>query len=631
MESKLPSYQPLSHSRRSKFKECPRAFSFSYLEKIPQVDNIYAGVGTFVHSVIEDFYSNPKNPNPRNYKGKESLGHFTTEFNKRFEKDGAKLKDLFAISEVNNNFSTLEEWLETLIKNYITIEKFIHDNKNIEDEKFEFLEYLQFWPSASEQDLSKSNLTMEKKFDITLDDATNGEITVTGFIDQLIDSSENTSSNNDIRDQTSFFEGGKKDIATKKVPESKYVTIIDIKTSKPPKNIKLYEDQLNTYAMFLEKDSFSQKKHITKENIVAGLFFLGGEGQKAENRIFLLQDIETIGIEEKFIKSKLSIEQIHNQDLNNYANSNISDIWETKPNKLCNWCWYKNLCPFWIEKKNTNISIDKLVTKLSELRHAGGAIKNSERDSSAVLLQEINSKDITIENNIRELVKKIKKVKNQFDNFKKEIDIFDPLHELKTEIKNFLFLLRQEDLSEMFSNFIKKESVNFSSEKKDVSINTSWDRITMFFTELKKEIFLQELEKVGYMQNYQILIERGRSEWSQKQSSYISTTELLECIEEVERFLNTFDQIKDNAINYKVKLYDESFIDLLSSISEENYPLNQWLSDLNSGVKNLFNKTQLLERNNISNSLQETTQSIEAIIELLENQAFSVESFLDRI
>lgn len=183
----------------------------------------------------------------------------------------------------------------------------------------------------------------------------------------------------------------------------------------------------------------------------------------------------------------------------------------------------------------------------------------------------------------------------------------------------------------MFSNFIKKESVNFSSEKKDVSINTSWDRITMFFNELKKEIFLQELEKVGYMQNYQILIERGRSEWSQKQSSYISTTELLECIEEVERFLNTFDQIKDNAINYKVKLYDESFIDLLSSISEENYPLNQWLSDLNSGVKNLFNKTQLLERNNISNSLQETTQSIEAIIELLENQAFSVESFLDRI
>ena len=41
MESKLPNYQPLSHSGRSKFEECPRAFSFSYLEKIPQTDNIY--------------------------------------------------------------------------------------------------------------------------------------------------------------------------------------------------------------------------------------------------------------------------------------------------------------------------------------------------------------------------------------------------------------------------------------------------------------------------------------------------------------------------------------------------------------------------------------------------------------
>ena len=69
MESKLSNYQPLSHSRRSKFEECPRAFSFSYLEKIPQTDNIYAGIGTFVHSVIEDFYSDPKNPNPRNYTG----------------------------------------------------------------------------------------------------------------------------------------------------------------------------------------------------------------------------------------------------------------------------------------------------------------------------------------------------------------------------------------------------------------------------------------------------------------------------------------------------------------------------------------------------------------------------------
>ena len=91
MESKLPNYQPLSHSRRSKFEECPRAFSFSYLEKIPQTDNIYAGVGTFVHSVIEDFYSDPKNPNPRNYTGEDPIGCFRSVFDERFSKEGEKL------------------------------------------------------------------------------------------------------------------------------------------------------------------------------------------------------------------------------------------------------------------------------------------------------------------------------------------------------------------------------------------------------------------------------------------------------------------------------------------------------------------------------------------------------------
>ena len=53
----------------------------------------------------------------------------------------------------------------------------------------------------------------------------------------------------------------------------------------------------------------------------------------------------------KFQKSNSSIERLHNEDKNYFSNSGTDDVWETKPNILCNWCWYKNLCPFWVSKK----------------------------------------------------------------------------------------------------------------------------------------------------------------------------------------------------------------------------------------------------------------------------------------
>ena len=135
MDSKLVNYQPLSHSRRTKFEECPRAFSFSYLEKIPQLDNIYAAVGTFIHGVIEDFYNELSNKNPRNYKGDNNFRHFEEAFKTRFEKDGQNLLKLYSKSEVNNSFPSLESWLESLMKSYISIEEFIHNPETKEDEQ----------------------------------------------------------------------------------------------------------------------------------------------------------------------------------------------------------------------------------------------------------------------------------------------------------------------------------------------------------------------------------------------------------------------------------------------------------------------------------------------------------------
>ena len=624
MESKLPNYQPLSHSRRSKFEECPRAFSFSYLEKIPQTDNIYAGVGTFVHAVIEDFYKNPQNPNPRNYTGEDPLGCFRNVFDERFSKEGGELTKLFENSEVNNNFASVEDWLITLMTNYVNIEKFIHDPRNHEEGSLESIKKLQFWPSEDEKNLSNSDLTMEKKFDITIDGHEGGEIRITGFIDQLIEpevdipvSEDQKSVFDNIQD---VFELGRNT-----------TTIIDIKTSKPPKNIKNYEDQLNTYAMFIEKDNLSKNISTDKENIVAGLFFLGGEEENVENRIFLLDNIATKEIEEKFQKSSTSIEHLHNEDKSYFSNSGTDDVWETKPNILCNWCWYKNLCPFWVSKKNSVIDMENLKTKLSELRHSGGAKYGPRRSVHAKTLQTVNLMDTEIENNLKDLIKKIKKLQKQFEYFEKEVEIIDPLHDIKSEIKNFLGLLREESLSNSFSDFIKKESIEFSSEKKEISIDESWDHITTFFNTLKKEDFLKEIEKLGHRNQYELLIENGRKEWSNKKSGVVSTRELLTYITTIQEYFVGVDQIKENSIKYKVKLFDESFLDSLSLGIGKSYPLNEWLAELNILVKELLNSTKLLQRNNLNKSLREIIDILDILEQLLKSQSSSVGSLLEKI
>ena len=624
MESKLPNYQPLSHSRRSKFEECPRAFSFSYLEKIPQTDNIYAWVGTFVHSVIEDFYNNPKNPNPRNYTGEDPLGCFRSVFDERFSKEGGELTKLFENSEVNNNFASVEDWLITLMTNYVNIEKFIHDPRIPEEGSLESIKKLQFWPSEDEKNLSNSDLTMEKKFDITIDGQEGGEIRITGFIDQLIEpevdipvSEDQKSLFDNIQD---VFELGRNT-----------TTIIDIKTSKPPKNIKNYEDQLNTYAMFIEKDNISKNISIDKEDIVAGLFFLGGEEENVENRIFLLDNIATKEIEEKFQKSSSSIEHLHNEDKSYFSNSGTDDVWETKPNILCNWCWYKNLCPFWVSKKNSVIDMENLKTKLSELRHSGGAKYGPKRSVHAKTLQTVNLMDTEIENNLKDLIKKIKKLQKQFEYFEKEAEMIDPLHDIKAEIKNFLGLLREESLSNSFSDFIKKESVEFSSEKKEISLDESWDHITTFFNTLKNEDFLKEIETLGYINRYELLIENGRREWSNKKSGVVSTSELLAYITTIQEYFVGIDQIKENSIKYKVKLFDESFLDSLSLGTEKGYPLNEWLAELNNVVKELSNSTKFLKRNNLNKALKEVVDKLDILEQLLRDQSSSVGSLLEKI
>jgi len=622
MESKLVNYQPLSHSRRTKFEECPRAFSFSYLEKIPQLDNIYAAVGTFIHAVIEDFYNDTSNKNPRNYKGDDSLRHFENAFKNRFEKEGQNLIELYNKSEVNNSFTSLEAWLESLMKSYIAIEEFIHNSETKENEKFKNLTNFEFWPSEDEEDLSNSELLMEKKFDVKIYTENNDEISITGFIDQLIQS--RTSDENNYQDaQGSLFEEKKQKISEKRIHSR--TTIIDIKTSKPPQNIKSYEDQLNTYAMFITKEP----EVINKSDLNAGLFFLGGEEQDVTKRIFTLEQLSVEEIEKKFLISSQTIQSIHEKDIKTYEQNKLeSEIWEPQPNKLCNWCWYKNLCPYWVERKNSKLEIEELSKKLYQVRHSGGVQYGYEREIKAEMIQNINQLDEVLLEEIKNAILKSKTIERQFDFFIKENEIEDPLFNLKNEIKLFLSALREETFPTSFSKFIKEESIKFSSEDKNIKLEDSWERITEFFNELKKLEFQTEIKNANLNEKLDSLLQLGRDEWSKKEQEIVSREEIIKNILDTNSYLQGLEKVTKINLQYKVKLFDQSFYDLFSVKSDEKVSLISWLEEINKLLNSLHQQTKTLKRNNLNNAISELIESIKNSLDILNKQGVEVKKLL---
>jgi len=622
MESKLVNYQPLSHSRRTKFEECPRAFSFSYLEKIPQLDNIYAAVGTFIHAVIEDFYNDTSNKNPRNYKGDDSLRHFENAFKNRFEKEGQNLIELYNKSEVNNSFTSLEAWLESLMKSYIAIEEFIHNSETKENEKFKNLTNFEFWPSEDEEDLSNSELLMEKKFDVKIYTENNDEISITGFIDQLIQS--RTSDENNYQDaQGSLFEEKKQNISEKRIHSR--TTIIDIKTSKPPQNIKSYEDQLNTYAMFITKEP----EVINKSDLNAGLFFLGGEEQDVTKRIFTLEQLSVEEIEKKFLISSQTIQSIHEKDIKTYEQNKLeSEIWEPQPNKLCNWCWYKNLCPYWVERKNSKLEIEELSKKLYQVRHSGGVQYGYEREIKAEMIQNINQLDEVLVEEIKNAILKSKTIERQFDFFIKENEIEDPLFNLKNEIKLFLSALREETFPTSFSKFIKEESIKFSSEDKNIKLEDSWERITEFFNELKKLEFQTEIKNANLNEKLDSLLQLGRDEWSKKEQEIVSREEIIKNIMDTNSYLQGLEKVTKINLQYKVKLFDQSFYDLFSVKSDEKVSLINWLEEINKLLDSLHQQTKTLKRNNLNNAISELIESIKNSLDILNKQGVEVKKLL---
>ena len=91
------------------------------------------------------------------------------------------------------------------------------------------------------------------------------------------------------------------------------------------------------------------------------------------------------------------------------------------------------------------------------------------------------------------------------------------------------------------------------------------------------------------------------------------------------------DQIKENSIKYKVKIFDESFLGSLSLGTEKSYPLNEWLAKLNVLVNELSNTTKLLQRNNLNKALKEVVDILDILEQLLKDQSSSIGSLLEKI
>ena len=130
--SDITDFNTLSFSKASSFNDCEKKFSFSYVEKIRTKSGIHAAVGTFVHEIIEEFFNQDDYLDLMNNDNEKELSYLTTIFEESWKKNSSTLKKLYEEeNRTPEEFTTLEEWVKTLIKNYIDLEHYLKTNKEL--------------------------------------------------------------------------------------------------------------------------------------------------------------------------------------------------------------------------------------------------------------------------------------------------------------------------------------------------------------------------------------------------------------------------------------------------------------------------------------------------------------------
>lgn len=471
-DTNLKKISPLSHSKTSSFINCQRKFSFSYLEGIKEPSSIHAAVGTFVHSVIEEYFKNEDNPNPY-FNWNQNFNYLEDTYFKLWEKSEKYLTSLYKQQEskVNNSFSSVEEWAKQLVLNYIELEDWIQLESNIEGLKFDTEVETIAGLAIQNEKYVKRELNSNKDTFI-----------LRGYIDRL------------------------------QANKSGKQIIIDIKTGKPPSSLdKEKADQIKSYALM-----------YGEQEVEAGyVYFLGEKNITPEKRIIEVP-IKDIDKNEQFYTSAYDeIISKSGLDSTNYSNGIYKDVWQPKINHFCNWCWYKNACPEWVniyQDNKTSISLNSIYSKL---RHQGGLNKLSKNDKKIATLItstyfELNKSDLQLQNKLTKLQDShLEELRITFvaisDKMKENSNSVNALHKLKkliNEISLQSFISQNKNL---LDKYILPSQNKLVSIDLNMSENEIWKNITIILKSIQDKELVSQLGE--FKNDFDNIIDELRRDW----------------------------------------------------------------------------------------------------------------------
>ena len=533
--SELKKIDPLSHSKTVSYINCERKFSFNYLESIKEPSGIHAAVGTFVHSVIEEFYKNEMSKNPY-FEWKNSSNYLFEVQESLWEKHQKYLTYLYEKEKVsiNNSFQSLEEWINQLIINYVELEDWIQNESNLSNLKF----------SQEEKFIKNLKINNELYVKKELNDK-EVSFVLRGYIDRLQES-----------------ETGKK-------------IIIDIKTGKPPSSLDSEKaDQIKSYALL-----------YGEENVEEGyVYFLGEKNIKPEKRIFQVEIKDIDDNKKYYLKTFGSMSRKSEYDKENYAQDFFTDVWKAKMNPFCNWCFYKNGCPEWAKVYQQNEFSKYLDKFYSKLRHSGGLSKQEKNIQEEVtsIFASLKNLDLDIQNNLQSLSQEqlndLLNTVNTLNDIKKQNS---GVNHVINKIKILLSELEElETISteiELLDNYITPSKKAIVHVEYDMAEEKLWNTFTSILQNLQNEEIISRLG--DYNESFTKKIDELRRDWilwkDFKEVSRFVDLNLKNLIEEFIDFKlfrkNKISLLKKKPLNEFFQYYQNEFSKILDFEIQDLY------------------------------------------------------------
>lgn len=565
--SAITDFDTLSYSKASSFENCERKFSFSYVEKIRTESGIHAAVGTFVHEIIEEFYNQNNFFDYIKNDSDKELAYLSSLFEKNWSKQKNSLQRLYNKEKRTPvEYKSLEEWVKTLIKNYIELEIFISQNSDL-------------YPDLQiTQNISIFN---EKKFTKYFNHDNHNKLQsfeLQGYIDRLIFS-------NDLL----------------------HCSIVDIKTGKPSSFGKEdKKDQIRTY-QYLVTNGNSEDFDTTKNFVVTSgyLFYLGGKNIDPKKRIVKVSeddfnDIDNF-INNKFEKTLENVLSKRNLDIEIYDSEGVKSPWKTKKQVLCGWCDYKSVCDEWVEKIIDSNSVYPVNQAFKKLRHSGG-VDNISKFQSTKTITAFQNTDKTLSALLTyfdEIFKPF--LKTYLESLKTQKDIDDDVKLVESNLKKFIKQASSED--ELINSELKKILLKLVGDKENDT--DAWELVINGINLINNN--KDKVDNIDFKEFESFLVS-ARKKWKnsfEKNKNSLSFIDLINMV-------NTIYNYK--FFNIKLKTPIKNF---------KNY-LNDFVNLIHTVDKNLDKKdgTSVLSSKN-----KEVELKINKLLNLLENYQNSLESF----